>query len=226
MAKGGKDGWDKAQIIGTFLTPVLLLFLGVFIQRGLPNNDQAARLAADILMSDPNSQTVELRRWALDVLERSSKIEIPFTVKEGLTKNVLAAGQRFVETGVQFQIHCDGASALCSEDFTTMFNAQTPMLARVTLDPEICQPLLLEFLFNGESVYKSGPLGQGHSAQTSDVTLYPLQSEQSNSGNPSQSELSQELVIRAQGLPAECSPDGKMQRWGGTLILLRPLPAE
>ncbi len=209
-----KDRWDKVNIIGTILTPILLLVLGFFIQRGLPNNDQAARLAADILMSNPNTQAVELRHGALDVLEKSSKIEIPASVKEELAKHALAAqSQRFKETEIHFKVHCDGASTTCSDDFKTAFSAETPIQARVFLDSEVCQPLELEFLFNGNAVYESGTLRPGSSTQTSIVTL-----------TPSASRPTQELVIKAQGLPAECSPDGKIQGRGGILTLLEPLP--
>lgn len=219
-----KDPWDKAAIVGSILTPILVLFLGLYIQGSLPNNDQAASLAAEILMSNPNSQSVGLRSWALDVLEKSSKIPIPVQVRKELAQHPLSAqALQFDETEVRFRIHCGGQTPLCQESFRTTFEIEKKtnrtrkeVRVRVLLNDDQCQPIRLHVFLNGKKVFESDKLGWGLASD--DLAGRPLSTPLISL--PPAVEGTNELSIQAEGFPAECSPEGYLKQWGGTLLLL------
>lgn len=218
-----KDRWDKAEVIGTILTPILVVCLGLYIQSSLPNNDQAASLAAEILMSNPTSQSRGLRIWALDVLEKSSKIPIPDQVRDELASHPLSAqALQFDETEIRFHVFCGGKAPLCPEHFRTAFKAESENAGererriRVLLSDGPCQPIRLHIFLNEEKIFESEILGRSSKDTNTaglllSTPLIPLPSVKSGVN---------EISIQAEGFSASCSPDGHLGDWGGTFLLL------
>ncbi len=68
----GKDNWDKAQIVGTFLITLAIAVSGFLINNTLKDKEiklQYIEMAIDILKEKPNENTKELRLWAIDIVQ-------------------------------------------------------------------------------------------------------------------------------------------------------------
>lgn len=81
MSDAKKDRWDKAKVIATTLTPIIVLLLGVMINATLKEQELNAayvRVAVETLQTtDTTEASVALRRWALSILDGSSPVALP-----------------------------------------------------------------------------------------------------------------------------------------------------
>jgi hypothetical protein len=79
--KPRKDGWDKAQVIGSLLLPVALAFVGFALSGRISRREQQAeyvRLATEIVRNDPTSSSKPgLRLYAYNVLKDLSPYPLP-----------------------------------------------------------------------------------------------------------------------------------------------------
>ena len=76
-----KDGWDKLQVIGALLTPLLIAYFGVKVDSSIKERDLALKdfeVAVGILKEDPakNAGSERLRGWALETFEKYSSVKL------------------------------------------------------------------------------------------------------------------------------------------------------
>jgi hypothetical protein len=83
--KKRKDIWDILQISGTLINLLLLGLITILLNNMNKNREIDAtyvKLAADIVQKyDTNQSTIELKKWALNVLNKKSPIIIPPRLK-------------------------------------------------------------------------------------------------------------------------------------------------
>ena len=87
-----KDNWDKAQIFGTLLIPVVIAISGYFINNTIKAKEirlQYLEMALNILSEEPNQETIGLRLWAIDVVEKYSILQFSEEALEELKRSAL-----------------------------------------------------------------------------------------------------------------------------------------
>ena len=73
--KEQKDYWDKAQIIGTLLIPIAIAVFGIFINNTIKEKEiklKYIELAISILRDEPKQETIGLREWAINLVQKYS----------------------------------------------------------------------------------------------------------------------------------------------------------
>ena len=87
-----KNNWDKAQIFGTLLIPVVIAISGYFINNTIKAKEirlQYLEMALNILSEEPNQETIGLRLWAIDVVEKYSILQFSEEALEELKRSAL-----------------------------------------------------------------------------------------------------------------------------------------
>jgi hypothetical protein len=87
-----KDLWDKAQIIGTLLIPVVFAIFGFFINNTIKEKEiklQYIEMALGILREEPSQDSIGLRLWAIDVVQKYSIVGFSEEALEELKKSAL-----------------------------------------------------------------------------------------------------------------------------------------
>jgi hypothetical protein len=87
-----KNFWDKAQIIGTVLIPVVLAIFGFFINNTIKEKEiklQYIEMALGILREEPSQDSIGLRLWAIDVVQKYSIVGFSEEALEELKKSAL-----------------------------------------------------------------------------------------------------------------------------------------
>src|ERR1700720_667718 len=80
--KTEKDGWDKAQVLGVVLIPMLVAALGLRVDSSIRERDLQIKdfeVAVGILKEDPakNPGSEPLRGWALETFKKYSSVRLP-----------------------------------------------------------------------------------------------------------------------------------------------------
>jgi hypothetical protein len=87
-----KDWWDKAQIIGTLLIPIVIVISGFLINNTIKEKEiklQYIEMALGILREEPNQDSIGLRLWAIDVAQKYSIVGLSEEALEELKKSAL-----------------------------------------------------------------------------------------------------------------------------------------
>jgi hypothetical protein len=87
-----KDYWDKAQIIGTLLIPIVIAIFGLFLNNTIKEKEiklQYIEMALGILREEPNQDSIGLRLWAIDVAQKYSIVGFSEEALEELKKSAL-----------------------------------------------------------------------------------------------------------------------------------------
>ena len=91
-----KDNWDKFEIlgkvIGVILIPIAISYFGYQYNKSLQQNEiklKYIEIATSILRDEPNSETREIRSWAIDVLSEYSLVEFDNKALEELSETAL-----------------------------------------------------------------------------------------------------------------------------------------
>jgi len=79
--KKPKDNWDKIQVLGALLTPVLIASFGLRLDTSIRERDLQIKdfeVAVGILKEDPakNPGSERLRGWALETFEKYSSVKL------------------------------------------------------------------------------------------------------------------------------------------------------
>jgi hypothetical protein len=88
----GKDFWDKLQIVSVFLIPLVLSLCGIKIDKTLKEQEIEAKyieIATGILRDKPSEDTLELRTWAIDVVQKYSHVPLTKEAVEELRQTAL-----------------------------------------------------------------------------------------------------------------------------------------
>jgi hypothetical protein len=77
----GKDTWDKLQVVGALLTPILIALVGLRVNSSIRERDLALKdfdVAVGILKEDrsKNPGSEHLRGWALETFEKYSSSKL------------------------------------------------------------------------------------------------------------------------------------------------------
>lgn len=87
-----KDAWDKFQILSVVLIPFVLSFCGMKIDQTLKEREMRAKyieIATGILRDKPSEDTLALRTWAIDVVQKYSPVPLKKEAVEELSQNAL-----------------------------------------------------------------------------------------------------------------------------------------
>jgi hypothetical protein len=87
-----KDAWDKFQIILVALIPIVLSVCGMKIDKTLKEREIKAKyieIATGILRDKPSEDTLALRTWAIDVVQKYSQVPLTKEAVEELRQTAL-----------------------------------------------------------------------------------------------------------------------------------------
>ena len=93
--------WKKLQVLSTsvaaLLIPVVIAFVGHLVNSTLKEQELKLRyveLAVGVLAEEPTQGTSNLRKWAIDVVERNSPVKLPKEAVEELKNESLWSALR------------------------------------------------------------------------------------------------------------------------------------
>jgi hypothetical protein len=93
--KQKKDGWDKFQVWINFIAVIVIASIGLIVDSTLKSrevNVKYVEMAVDILKTKPVESPKNLRMWAIDVVNKYSKVPLSIEVQEELKTNSLPGG--------------------------------------------------------------------------------------------------------------------------------------
>ncbi len=94
--EGLSIGWKKAKvvftIIGAILIPLLIAFIANLVNSSIKERELSlsyVKLAVEILQQEPKSETQNLRKWAIDVVNNYSTVKLSNEAIKELEKQEL-----------------------------------------------------------------------------------------------------------------------------------------
>lgn len=106
---GRLEFWKQlAQIASAVAVPIVLAVIGYVVQDSLAEaglKKDYVQMALTILREQPTKENVELRQWAISVLDRNSPVPIPKELKAQLATSSLA-DQIFANLQLEEVVEC------------------------------------------------------------------------------------------------------------------------
>ena len=95
-----KDGWDKSlilfQIIAWLAIPIVITIFGSIIDSSLKDREiklKYVELAINILRDEPNTENINVRKYAIAILSKYSEIPISDDLKISLETKPIVKGK-------------------------------------------------------------------------------------------------------------------------------------
>jgi hypothetical protein len=95
-----KDLWDKFQILSVCLIPLVLGIYGYIIDETLKEREIKAKyieIATGILRDKPSEDTLALRTWAIDLVQKYSQVPLTKEAVEVLRQTALPVKSYFID---------------------------------------------------------------------------------------------------------------------------------
>ncbi|KAA1157004.1 hypothetical protein EU508_18965 [Pseudoalteromonas fuliginea] len=100
-----KDWWDKFKIVGTVLIAPAILIFGTIYADAIKNkesNVELLKLAVDILKEKPDNTDSNIRKWAIEIVNRHSEEKFNQETKLSLEENVILPAFHNLEFGINY----------------------------------------------------------------------------------------------------------------------------
>jgi len=95
-----KDAWDKLQILANCIALVLLGILGTFFESSFKSRELNLKyisLAVEVLRLKPEATPTNLRKWAIDIVNRYSSVPLPSDAQKELMTNPFPSGKALLD---------------------------------------------------------------------------------------------------------------------------------
>jgi len=112
-------GWQKFKVVtnalSILLIPVVIGVLAQVVNASLKGDELSARyieLAISVLREEPNAETSNLRKWAIDIINHHSEIKLSEKASEELESRVINGGEcsPVIDISGKVSINCGGST--------------------------------------------------------------------------------------------------------------------